>query len=58
MRSNGEYYGTYELLGKYWMKKGNNSEARKYFDLALTKNVASEATVKEIKALRAATKKN
>ncbi len=58
IRSNGEYYGTYELLGKYWMKKGNNSEARKYFDLALTKNVASEATVKEIKALRAATKKN
>ncbi len=58
IRSNGEYYGTYELLGKYWMKKGNNSEARKYFDLALTKNVASEATVKEIKALRTATKKN
>ena len=58
IRSNGEYYGTYELLGKYWMKKGNNREAKKYFDLALTKNVASEATVKEIKALRAATKKN
>ena len=58
IRSNGEYFGTYELLGKYWMKKGNNSEAKKFFDLALTKNVASEATVKEIKALRAATKKN
>lgn len=49
--SNGESYVTYEMLGKYFMKKQQMKSAEKYFKLALTKNVASKQIEKELKNL-------
>lgn len=48
IEENPDYYATYELLGDYFLKKGNKTEAIKYFKIALTKKVASEAIRKEI----------
>jgi len=45
---NPAYYATYELVGDYFFKKGNKAEAMKYFKIALTKKVASDAIRKEI----------
>lgn len=49
--SNGESYVTYEMLGKYFMKKQQLKSAEKYFKLALTKNVASKQIEIELKKL-------
>ena len=46
---NHEYYGTYDFLGDYFVKKGNNSKALEYYKKSLTKKVVSDATIKEIK---------
>lgn len=48
IEENPDYYATYELLGDYFLKKGNKNEALKYFKIALTNKVASDATRKEI----------
>lgn len=48
IKENPDYYATYELLGDYFLKKGNKNEALKYFKIALTKKVASDASRKEI----------
>jgi predicted choloylglycine hydrolase len=49
--NNSESYLTYETLGKYFVKKGKQKKAIAYFELALTKNTASEGTRKELKQL-------
>ncbi len=49
--TNGESYVTYEMLGKYFMKKNNFHEAKHYFEIALTKQVASLAIELELKEL-------
>lgn len=49
---NSESYITYETIGKYYQKKGLCDSAIKYFNLALTKKVASPNTEEEIKNLR------
>jgi isopenicillin-N N-acyltransferase-like protein len=49
---NSESYVTYELLGKYFMKKGDLAEASKFFAVALTKKVASINDENEIKSLQ------
>lgn len=51
IHSNGELYITYEVLGRYFLKKKNKIEAKKYFEIALTKKVASPAIEKEFKEL-------
>lgn len=51
LKNNGESYVTYEMLGKYFSKKGDCVTAKKYFTLALTKKTASKATSNEIKSL-------
>lgn len=54
--SNSELYITYEMVGRYYLEKGNPSAAKKYFTLALEKNVASLALRDELKELIAACK--
>ena len=49
--SNGESYITYEMLGRYYLRKKTPKIARKYFKLALEKEVASEAIRKELRDL-------
>jgi hypothetical protein len=49
---NSESFVTYELLGKYYMKKQNLAEAEKFFALALTKKIASVNDENEIKSLQ------
>ncbi len=49
--TNGESYVTYEMLGKYFMKKGNLKKAKHYFETALTKKVASLAIEQELREL-------
>lgn len=49
---NSESYVTYELLGRYFMKKGDLAVADKFFSLALTKKVASVNDENEIKLLQ------
>ena len=49
---NSESYVTYELLGKYFMKKGDLAVASKFFAVALTKKVASINDENEIKSLQ------
>jgi hypothetical protein len=46
--SNGELYITYELLGKYFIKKEEPKLALKYISIALTKNLASAQVEKEL----------
>ena len=45
---NGKSYVTYELLGKYYRKKGNNRLAAAYFDQALKNHPASPQVAKEL----------
>ena len=49
--SNSELYITYEVLGRYFQKKGQSDKAASYFELALTKNVASQAIRDELSNL-------
>ena len=49
--TNGELFVTYELLGKYFMKKGNLQKAKSFFEIALTKKVASLAIEQELREL-------
>jgi hypothetical protein len=46
--SNGESYVTYEMLGRYYLRKEKPALAKKYFKLALEKEVASAAIRKEL----------
>lgn len=46
--SNSESYITYELLGKYYQKKGNRTLAAKYYSLALTKELASRTVKRDL----------
>jgi len=49
--SNSELYITYEMLGRYFMKLGNKQQAKHYFEIALTKAVASKQIEEEFKKL-------
>lgn len=49
---NSESYQTYDLLGKFYKKKGEFSQAKEYFTMALTKKVASLNDEKEIISLK------
>jgi isopenicillin-N N-acyltransferase-like protein len=49
---NSESYVPYEMLGKYFQKKGDKKQAAEYFTLALTKHVASKEIEAELKTLR------
>lgn len=49
---NAESYVTYEMLGKYFQKKGDCQQAEKYFTTALSKSVASKQIEEELKSLR------
>ncbi len=51
INQNSESYVTYEMLGKYYSKKGNCMNAKKYFKIALTKNTASKQVDEELKLL-------
>ena len=46
--SNRELYLTYDYLGNYFLKKNDPKTAKKYYDLALTKTVASVQVQKEL----------
>jgi len=49
--NNGESYVTYEMLGKYFMKKSNFDKAGAMFSKALTKELASHQVKKELESL-------
>lgn len=49
--SNGESYLTYEMLGRYYLRKKAPKIALKYFKQALEKEVASDAIRKELRQL-------
>lgn len=49
--TNGELYITYEMLGRYFMKVGNKKKAKYYFEIALTKTLASKQIEEEFKEL-------
>jgi predicted choloylglycine hydrolase len=51
IKLNSESYVTYEMLGKFYIKKGNKVKAASYFKTALTKPVASIQVEKELKNL-------
>ena len=51
INSNRELYITYEMLGRYFLKKKDQASAKNYFELALTKKVASPAIEKEFEEL-------
>lgn len=48
IQQNSESYVTYELLGKYFSKKGDCKTAKSYFKTALTKKTASLQVSKEL----------
>lgn len=48
---NSESYVTYELLGKYFSKKGNCMRAKEYFTTALSKKTASKQVDEELHQL-------
>ncbi len=48
---NGESYVTHEILGKYYLKKGDKKTAKKCFMKALSKRLASKQVESEIKQL-------
>jgi hypothetical protein len=52
IKLNSESYVTYEMLGKFYMKKGNKAKAASYFETALTKPVASIQVEQELKKQR------
>lgn len=47
--SNQESYITYEMLGRYFLKKKQKVRAQHFFERALTKNVASKTVENELK---------
>lgn len=49
--SNAESYITHEMLGRYYLAKGDKKKAAKHFSTALKKNVASKAIEKELETL-------
>ncbi len=49
---NAESYVTYEMLGKYFQKKGDKKQAEKFYSIALSKPVASKQIEDELKSLR------
>ncbi len=49
---NAESYVTYEVLGKFYQKKGQKKKAYYYFGVALTKPLASKQVENELKLLR------
>ncbi|MBL1280492.1 MAG: peptidase C45 [Fluviicola sp.] len=51
INTNSESFVTYEVVGKYYLKKGQKKQAKKYFEIALTKKVASLAIEKELEEL-------
>ncbi len=51
IESNGELYITYELLGRYYMKKEMYDKAKIHFEVALSKKVASLAIEEELREL-------
>jgi len=51
IQSNSESYITYEMLGKYYSKKGNKQKAKYYFEVALQKPLASKNVEQELKHL-------
>lgn len=51
IRQNSESYVTYEMLGKYFSKKGQCDKAATYFKEALTKKTASKQVDQELKSL-------
>lgn len=51
IKNNGESYVTYEMLGKYFSKKGDCVTAKKYFKTALTKTTASKQIDRELEYL-------
>jgi predicted choloylglycine hydrolase len=48
---NAESYITYELIGRYYLKKRNQAKAKFYFQQALSKNVASKEIEIELKKM-------
>lgn len=56
MFSNPSYYDTYRILGDYYAKRQNNSNAEEMYHLALTKEIATEnerrAIQKKLKKLK------
>lgn len=56
--SNSELYLTYEYLGDYYRNRHELTQARKYYNLSLTKKTASKRTREEINAKIAALKNN
>lgn len=51
IQTNSESFVSYEILGKYYLKKGRKDLAKKQFEIALTKKVASLAIEKELENL-------
>lgn len=49
IRSNSESYFMYQILGNYFLSRNNNQKASQYYELALTKVIA---TLKEEKQIR------
>lgn len=49
--SNSESYITYEMLGRYYLKKRDLKKAKKFFKIALTKEVASLSLENELQEL-------
>jgi isopenicillin-N N-acyltransferase like protein len=56
IQTNAECYLTYELLGKYYLKRGNNAKAKGMFEKALTKELPSEIVRRKIIELKHSTK--
>ncbi len=52
VNNNKESFVTFEMLGKYYLKKGNSSAANKMFANALTKNLASLKIKMELENLK------
>ena len=50
--NNKESFVTFEMLGKYYLKKGNSHTAKKMFTIALTKNLASLKIKMELENLK------
>ena len=51
IESNAELYITYEMVGRYFLAKEKPKDAKKYFKIALEKNLASEAIREELNVL-------
>ncbi len=52
IQSNPELYITYEMLGRYFAAKKQYKKAVEYFDICLSKNLASDEVRDELKELR------